>query len=542
MMKRLLLAASLLALGTAAHATEVNPDPGCDSAGSWMADPGASVSGSKCVFSNVAAMKGLMITAPLVKEGHRYRGTATVSSYSQGVARVVIGLDMMTAATYTPLPAVDLNGLAPINDALATTIGYGVTSGAPAVPDSMGADIMGAFRMECFSAARGVIDPEVYPNQKGRSHIHSFVDATFITPNATYASLRNHGGSTCGSGGAHSVNKSLYWQPAMLDGAGHVIVSWYHELYYKRQPLSSSFCTPGNADFVGGTGGSCIGLPNGIRFIFGYNFATGLGGPLDAPQPGGGPAIIKYGCSSPTEVGIDLDPGTPGNQSTTIHLSDFYGGVCPIGYQVNVAATAPNCWDGVNLDSSNHRTHLVNPSVLKTDHLGGLFFACDDAHPYAIPDFQWSEFYISDANLVAGKWHLSSDEMVHGALPGSTMHVDYFEGWDPAAKLEWLTYCIDQHSSCSAGKLGNGHIIKGDVGKPIPPTSNVYESMRQFGQGPDMRANGTYTFEFTAPSSGRLGIIGVDDASGNGFTGSVDSVSITEITTGRKGPATVTVH
>jgi hypothetical protein len=82
MIRKLLLAASLLALGTAAHATEVNPDPGCDSAGSWMADTGAAVSGSKCVFSNVSAMKGLMITAPLVKEGHRYKATATVSDYT----------------------------------------------------------------------------------------------------------------------------------------------------------------------------------------------------------------------------------------------------------------------------------------------------------------------------------------------------------------------------------------------------------------------------------------------------------------------------
>jgi hypothetical protein len=55
-----------------------------------------------------------------------------------------------------------------------------------------------------------------------------------------------------------------------------------------------------------------------------------------------------------------------------IRLADSTGGACPIGSQVNVQASSPNCWDGVHLDSSTHRTHLVNPSVLKTDH-GGLF-------------------------------------------------------------------------------------------------------------------------------------------------------------------------
>jgi hypothetical protein len=130
--------------------------------------------------------------------------------------------------------------------------------GQPAVPDSMGADPVGAFRMECFSAARAPIDPEVYPGLKGRSHIHSFVGATFVTPNAAYTSIRNHGGSTCGTGGKHSVNKSLYWQPAMTDGAGHIIVAWYHELYYKREPLSSRrLHGPGNTDFVVGFASIC---------------------------------------------------------------------------------------------------------------------------------------------------------------------------------------------------------------------------------------------------------------------------------------------
>src|SRR4051812_45964148 len=129
MTKYLLLAgigAGALAFATPALATEANPDPGCDSAGSWMADTGASVTGSKCVFSNVKTMKGLMITAPLVKEGHRYKATAIISSYSQGIGRVMIGLDMTQTASFTALPAVDLSGLTGIHDSLAMTIGYGV--------------------------------------------------------------------------------------------------------------------------------------------------------------------------------------------------------------------------------------------------------------------------------------------------------------------------------------------------------------------------------------------------------------------------------
>jgi hypothetical protein len=539
MIRKFMVAASLLALGTAANAVEHNPDPGFDSAGSWMADTGASVSGSKGVFSNVGGMKGLMISAPLIKEGHRYTWTATISGRTQGKARVMIGIDMTTAATYNPLPTVDLNGLTAIEDSWSLPIG----TVPAAIPGDMGADPVGAFRFECRDGIAAVLDSVVYPGLKGRGHTHQFTGNTFINSTGTYANLRRHGGSNCGTDQAHPIVRSLYWQPAMLDGSAseRIVTSWYHELYYKRHPESSRACTPGDTDAIIGTGGACVNIPNGIRFVFGYDMATHTGGPLDDVT--GGPAIIKFNCGDSAGNAIDIDPVTPGVQAGSNHLSDLAGGACPLGSQINVQASAPDCWDGVNLDSSTHRAHLVNGSVLKTDHLGGLFYGCPNDHPYYIPFFQWSSFYIVDANMVAGKWHLASDEMVHGAVPGETMHVDYgSQAWKPAALAAWYTNCINGHLSGSSGNLCNGTKIAGDNGKPSTPTTNLYIPFSSLGQGTDMAANGTYSGEFTAPASGRLSIVGLDDASGNGFTGSVDSVSIVEKTTGRKGPRTITVH
>ncbi len=34
---------------------------------------------------------------------------------------------------------------------------------------------------------------------------------------------------------------------------------------------------------------------------------------------------------------------------------------CAPGTQVNVRYQAPSCWDGVNLDSADHKSHMAYP-------------------------------------------------------------------------------------------------------------------------------------------------------------------------------------
>ena len=54
---------------------------------------------------------------------------------------------------------------------------------------------------------------------------------------------------------------------------------------------------------------------------------------------------------------------------------------CPIGAQLIVLTGSPDCWDGVNLDTADHRSHLVYGTG--TDYGPGR--VCDAAHPYVIP-------------------------------------------------------------------------------------------------------------------------------------------------------------
>ena len=117
--------------------------------------------------------------------------------------------------------------------------------------------------------------------------------------------------------------------------------------------------------------------------------------------------------------------------------------------------TAPTCWDGKNLDSPNHRDHV---SYMSFNGSTGLY-SCPTTHPMVLPAFQLGAWFRVDENL--GTWHLSSDEMMPGTVPGTTFHADWFGGWDNQVQSMWTDNCINKLLNCSGGNLGNGKQING---------------------------------------------------------------------------------
>jgi hypothetical protein len=309
-------------------------------------------------------------------------------------------------------------------------------------------DPIGAFRFTCLAGQLAKDDPIVYPGQPGASHLHQFFGNTSTNANSNYTTLRTTGGSTCTRSTGTSPQRSAYWVPAMLDGAGNAVKPDLINTYYKRLPASDPACGAPDATHVG----YCVGMPNGLRFVFGYNMATGAGGPTDANS--GDYWAMGFEC-------VANDNGVNGASYTGLKrtLADIVAtGQCPVGAWLRMFATIPDCWDGKNLDTPDHRSHMAyeaGPAALSGK------IACPADHPYMIPEIAIQAFYTVDANLVAGKWHLASDEMVPGAPAGKTLHMDYWEAWSPVVKDLWQTYCINGHLSCSSGTLGNGQDVKG---------------------------------------------------------------------------------
>jgi hypothetical protein len=318
----------------------------------------------------------------------------------------------------------------------------------------MGIDPVGAFRMICGAGQLSYDDPLVYPGQPGKSHLHQFYGNLAADASSTYASLRGSGASTCGDpNSAEAVNRSGYWMPAMLDGAGNVVKPMYVAIYYKRIPASDPRCHPEtNPDTAIGI---CVGIPTGLRFITGYNF---LGGKNDA-------SALFY-CQD-SETAKALDGSLKSDMAQVVPL-------CPVGARLTLNIDGPDCWDGKNLDSPDHRTH-VSHSVYFTNANGVSVEKCDAAHPYHMPKVSIIALYAVDSNFAAGKWHLSSDEMLPGAPAGTSFHADYWEAWSPTIRDGWQKNCIDAHLSCQGGELGDGTQIKGmtipntQTLVPVPP-------------------------------------------------------------------------
>ena len=294
-------------------------------------------------------------------------------------------------------------------------------------------DVVGAFRFICNAGQLLSDDPIAYPGQPGKSHLHQFFGNLGANASSTYSSLRQSGASSCMS----PLNRSAYWMPAMLDGKGSVVRPDYVSVYYKQRPISDPKCSLTSGDSR--AEGNCVPLPNGLRFIFGYNMAN----PGDTPT-----GAAYFNCIGAT--------ATSGNYSTiTTALAN-----CPTKQnadgsfnKLGAVINAPDCWDGKNLDSANHRSHVAYKGY------GTWGYAkCPTTHPFVIPAFTMGVWYTIDENL--GTWRLSSDEMMPGTTPGATFHADWFGAWDNTVQAMWMDNCINKLLNCSGGDLGNGKQMK----------------------------------------------------------------------------------
>jgi hypothetical protein len=301
-------------------------------------------------------------------------------------------------------------------------------------------DEVGAFRFTCLAGQVSRDDPIVYPGQPGKSHLHQFFGNTATDANSTYQSLRTTGGSTCTRSEGTSPQRSAYWTPAMLEGAGNVVKPDWMNTYYKQLPASDPKCLQTLDPTVVGR---CVTIPNGIRFILGYNMATMSGGPTDTSSRDYW--AMGFDCNS-KPVGGESYTGVKHSIPEIIAT-----GKCPAGAWLRVFLAFPQCWDGKNLDTPDHRSHIVMPPQA----------ICPGTHPYRVPEIAIQAFFSVDDNFFAGKWRLASDEMMPGTVPGSTLHMDYWEAWSQPFKDLWQRNCIDGHLSCSNGNVGDGRQIKG---------------------------------------------------------------------------------
>lgn len=292
------------------------------------------------------------------------------------------------------------------------------------IPTSSAAQLTGNFRFLCNAGQVLRDDPIMFPGQPGKSHLHQFYGNTGANAYSTYDSLRKGGESTCVS----PLNRSAYWMPALLDGKGNVVRPDFITIYYKRRPASDPVVSdPSNPQYEG----KATALPNGLRFIFGWD-------PTGKNSASTGAAY--FNCDAKPDHYPTIPTAMAG---------------CPAGAAFGAIINAPSCWDGKNLDSVDHRSHVAYPDYGERGYL-----ACPTGYPFVIPSFTLGAWYRIAPGDDTSKWHFSSDEMVPGAVAGSTFHADWFGAWDNTIMAMWTDNCINKMLDCQSGNLGNGKAMR----------------------------------------------------------------------------------
>ena len=267
----------------------------------------------------------------------------------------------------------------------------------------------GIFRTECFFAKMAALDPIVYPGQSLAGHLHAFFGNTGINGSSTPQSLATSGNSTCLGG---TLNRTAYWFPAVFDAVtGEVQTPYQGQFYYKNGILDPTTIQP---------------IPAGLRMIAGNKASTG-------PQ-----FNVQWQCQKVWNNQSAIDGMIPN---------------CAVGDLVMLIIYFPECWDGVNLDSPDHQSHMAFAIYRNSP---GQVSSCPSTHPVPLPRITEIVRYIVSASSNPVNWRLSSD-MYSGSIRGGlSAHADWMDGWNRDAMNSIVRNCINAQRDCGVGSLGDG--------------------------------------------------------------------------------------
>lgn len=241
----------------------------------------------------------------------------------------------------------------------------------------------GEFLATCPMSHRLADDPIVLPNQPGASHMHDFFGSKVTDASSTLQSLLA-GDTTCNP----ASDRSAYWVPTLYDAKQQPVFIEHVTIYYFVNVEPATSVQP---------------YPQGLRVIAGDAMATAL-------PPG--PARFRWSCL-----------GAPNSSS-----SDFV--ICPAGSKLEILLNFPDCWNGVDLDSADHKSHMAYSTAGK----------CPVTHPVPVPQLQYKLRYATP-----GEAGMRLSTMSGAAY---TMHGDFFNAWEKSA-LENRIQCLRQLIKCT---------------------------------------------------------------------------------------------
>jgi hypothetical protein len=241
------------------------------------------------------------------------------------------------------------------------------------------AAVNGEFFFPCPLSHSAMDDPIVFPGQPGASHMHDFFGNNSTDAYSTATSLAD-----ATTGCRVAKDKSGYWVPELYR-LGAPVMPAKIQVYYRNQTTTAP--QP---------------FPFGLRLVQGDAHAT-------APQDDW--ANREYwSCDAGPRFSSPPD--------------------CPTGTFLVINIRFPQCWDGVHLDSGDHRSHMAVSSKGQ----------CPADHPVVLPLLLLKVKY-DIHNGARGGLSLASGSIY-------SVHGDFFNVWDPPTLASLISRCIDMGVSC----------------------------------------------------------------------------------------------
>ncbi|KAF4120756.1 protein of unknown function (DUF1996) [Geosmithia morbida] len=280
------------------------------------------------------------------------------------------------------------------------------------------------WRMECPGrSGLGRIDPIISPGEIS-AHVHAIAGSGAFSMDADTSSLVAGDCTSC----RVSQDKSAYWTPAM---------------YFKD-------ASTGKFELVEQVGGmlayyllindNITAYPENFRMVSGNNYRRSytVGDPNQPDPPKSNWAAlgqtnqddlqqraIGFNC-----LNYDLDP-EPTLYRHFLPDKAFLDQNCKDGLRLEVMF--PSCWDGENVDSEDHQSHVAFPDLIMSG-------TCPDTHPVQLPAMLFETIW--DTHALEGRDGMFV--MANGDPTGFGYHGDFLMGWDRDLLQEAVDTCTNE--------------------------------------------------------------------------------------------------
>ncbi|KAF9055515.1 hypothetical protein BDZ89DRAFT_1176189, partial [Hymenopellis radicata] len=200
---------------------------------------------------------------------------------------------------------------------------------------------------------------------------------------------------------------------------------WYPHLYFQKN----------DGSFIAANG-SAVMYGQYYYYLFSDNSSVTTPFPDDFRMISGDPDLRTLNASSfaqqaVTFLCLNFDGESPRTNELPVDQD------CPSGIRAQV--NFPSCWDGVNVDSDDHKSHVAFPST------GPDNGTCEDAgYPITLPRIFLEVYWITSVFSAMRSEAMTPSQpfvFANGDPTGYGYHADFFNGWEPGVLQKAINVC-----------------------------------------------------------------------------------------------------